>query len=101
MAINPVTGKVNNGLLTPTTAGKKEPAANSAKVEGGSSQGQVEVAAIAEQIKHALESTSSASVVDFDKVAKVKQALLSGQYEINADSIAEKMLNLDRHLDST
>ncbi len=33
--------------------------------------------------------------VDLDKIARIKQAIASGNYPVDPDSIAEKMLELD------
>lgn len=101
MAINPVTGKVNNGGGAPLAAGKKQQTENTGKIDSNSTPPKVDVAAITENIKQAFESADSTSVVNLDKVKEVKEALRNGQYQINAESIAEKILELDRHLDST
>lgn len=98
MAINPINGKVHNGPISPPSPAKTGQTGNK---DTNTVPKQVDVAAVTEEIRQALESTSSNSVVDYDKVAQVKQALLNGDYQINADSIAEKMLEFDRHLDST
>ena len=76
MTINPITGKANQSLHAPSSPGKKDSTETSEKVDNGGQHAQVDIAAIANGIKQAFESTSSASVVDFDKVAKVKDALL-------------------------
>ncbi|WP_031433597.1 flagellar biosynthesis anti-sigma factor FlgM [Methylomarinum vadi] len=101
MAINPVTGKVNNGGTPPIATGKKQQMENTGKIDSNPTPPQVDVTAITENIKQAFESANSTSVVNLDKVKEVKEALRNGQYQINAESIAEKMLELDRHLDST
>lgn len=98
MAINPITGKVHNGPISPPSPAKTGQTGNK---DSNTAPKPVDVAAVTEEIRQALEATSSNSVVDYDKVARVKQALQNGEYQINAESIAEKMLEFDRHIDST
>lgn len=37
-------------------------------------------------------------VVDTEKVASIKQAIAEGNYQINADKLAEKLLDLDEQI---
>lgn len=100
MAINSITGKSDN--IAPTTQAKKEKmGGGTAKVETGTINDKIDITALSQEIQKALESSPPTPVIDNDKVAAVKEALLQGNYEINPDSIAEKMLQIDRPFDST
>jgi negative regulator of flagellin synthesis FlgM len=52
--------------------------------------------AISQKIRQALESESSTAVLDEEKITAVKTALQQGNYQIDADSIAEKILQFDK-----
>lgn len=102
MAINSITGKTDN-VTTATTQAKKEKAPSSAPKNGaGALTDKIDITALSKEIQKALaESSPSTPVIDNEKVAAVKQALLQGRYQIDPDSIAEKMLQIDRPFDST
>lgn len=97
MAINSITSKADHVLPT-TSNTKKGKAENPPLQNTGSVQDKIDIAAITQEIKNAFDSTS---VINEDKIAAVKAALENGQYQIDADSIAEKILQIDRHFDST
>jgi negative regulator of flagellin synthesis FlgM len=44
----------------------------------------------------AFESSSSGSIVNVERVAAVKKALAEGSYQINAERIAEKMIQYEK-----
>lgn len=101
MTIHSVTGKNHNSLTTlksvakAETDGAKETAASS--VEKTDS---VAITAIAKEIHKAFESSSAASAVDLERVAAVKKALADGSYSINAEKIAEKMIQFEKLMSS-
>ncbi|WP_305906578.1 flagellar biosynthesis anti-sigma factor FlgM [Methylomarinum sp. Ch1-1] len=100
MAINSITGKTNNVALT-ATENKKEKPENESKIGADSTKtDKIDITSLTQEIKKAFETASSTPAIDHDKVAAVKAALQNGNYQINADSIAEKMLQLDRHFDN-
>lgn len=51
---------------------------------------------MAQKMKKASESSSSDNVVDVNKVAAIKKALADGKYQINAEKIAEKMIQHEK-----
>ena len=55
----------------------------------------VAITTIAQDIKQAVASSSSGSNIDINKVTAVKNALANGSYQINAESIAKKMIQYE------
>ena len=55
----------------------------------------VAITTIAQDIKQAVTSSSSGSNIDINKVTAVKNALANGSYQINAESIAKKMIQYE------
>ncbi len=51
---------------------------------------------MAQEIKKAFELSSSVSIIDVDRVAAVKKALADGSYQVNAEKIAEKMIQYEK-----
>lgn len=103
MAINPINGK-NNGVVHSKSANptdKADKSVESHQATGKEAADKANILTITQDIKEALKSAASTPVIDQDKVAAVKEALLTGNYQINADSIASKMLQMERHFDST
>ena len=100
MAINSITGKASIPLPTTPNA-KKDNTANNQRLNTDGAQDKINIAAVTQKIKNAFESASSTPVINEDKIAAVNAALKGGNYQIDADSIAEKMLQMDRHFDST
>ncbi len=100
MAINPITGKTNTVVPT-TSQAKKEKPENRLETNTRQASDKIDITAVAQEIKRAFESAPSTPVIDNNKIEAVKAALQSGNYQINADSIAEKMIQFDRPFDST
>jgi negative regulator of flagellin synthesis FlgM len=65
-------------------------------VKGIEKSDSVEITAMAQRIKKAFESSSSATIIDTDRVAAVKKSLDDGSYKINAERIAEKMIQYEK-----
>ncbi len=55
----------------------------------------VAITTVAQDIKQAVASSSSGSNIDINKVTAVKNALANGSYQINAESIAKKMIQYE------
>ncbi len=101
MAINSITGK-NTPPLTSGVTGKEKKtdsvtvSADSVKMEGDS----FDPTAISQKIKQALADEPSVPVLNEEKISAVREALKQGNYKIDADSIAEKMLQFDNPFNS-
>ena len=55
----------------------------------------VAITTVAQGIKQAVAASSSGSIVDVNKVSALKNALANGSYQINAESIAKKMIHYE------
>lgn len=97
--------KIDNSKSVPTpgtgqtNATRTNPAATPlAKPAGGERQDTVEINPRAAQLQ-ALESTlASVPVVDTARVEQIKQAISEGRFQINADKIADKLLDTVKEL---
>jgi len=97
MTIESITGKTHTPLTIQTTQKNEIDSGKKASIKSAeSSNDSVEITAMAQGIKKALESSSSATIVDVDRVAAVKKALADGSYQINAERIAEKMIQYEK-----
>jgi len=100
MTIQSLTGKTNN-IVVPAKSTSNSKAKNTPESTTSSSPDQVNITAVAQEITKAFESSHSTSVINEDRVNAVKQALREGTYVINAESIAEKMIQMEQdQLDS-
>jgi negative regulator of flagellin synthesis FlgM len=95
MTIQSITGRAftPNPIKTPIKAeadGEKKPS-----VKGAERDDSVAITAMAQDLKKALAS-SSVALVDADRVASVKKALADGSYQINAERVAEKMIQFEK-----
>ncbi len=100
MAINSITDKTGISLsITPSA--KKDISSKNQSIYTDNAQDKIDITAVTQKIKNALKSAPSTPVINEDKIIAVKEALREGNYQINADSIAEKILQIDRHFDST
>jgi len=100
MVINSITGKAGISLSA-TPSAKKDISSNNQNIYTDSAQDKVDITAVTKKIKNALESAPSTPVINEEKIVAVKEALREGNYQIDADSIAKKILQVDRHFDST
>ena len=97
MTIESITGKTHTPLTIKTTPKNEIDSGKKASIKGAeSSNDSIEITATAQGIKKALESSSAATIVDVDRVAAVKKALADGSYQINAERIAEKMIQYEK-----
>lgn len=95
MAIE-ISGKVNSPILIKGTsksgADEDEKKVAIANTESGDS---VALTTTAQEIKKAFGS-SSASPVDIDRVNAVRKAIIDGNYSINAEKIAKKLIQFEK-----
>jgi negative regulator of flagellin synthesis FlgM len=92
MAIENITGR----MRVPITPGAGQKAeldnANKASAKTAGPADSVAITATAQGIKKTLESSSSATLIDVDRVRAVKKEIAEGSYQVNAEKIAEKMM---------
>lgn len=50
---------------------------------------------VAQNIKQAVAASTTGTIVDTNKVTNIKNALANGSYQINAETIAKKMIQYD------
>jgi negative regulator of flagellin synthesis FlgM len=101
MAIESITGKPVSTPL-PAKSAVKDSAELKEKPVNGVSTDTVEITATAQDIKLATAASSAAPVVNEDRVAAIKAAVQAGNYQVNAERVAEKMLQFEGQLtDST
>ncbi len=101
MAINPLNGKTTAHFQRTNLQSDKK---NTSEIDSApvkqNSLDQFDASSVTQKIKQALESSPSTPVINEEKITAVKAALQAGNYQIDADSIAEKMLQFDNPSDS-
>ncbi len=98
MTIESITGRTNTPLTTKTSQKTEIDSGKQASVKSAEKNDSIAITAMAQEIKRAFESSSSVSTVNVDRVAAVKQALAGGNYQINAERIAEKMIQFEKQM---
>jgi len=96
--------KIDNKLTTPLTG--EVPADNRPAKTGGASGPEaaaggsvdVQLSDLAAQLQAIQGRLASGEVVDSAKVAEIKQAIAEGRFQINADAIADRLLDTVREL---
>ena len=96
MTIESITGRTHTPLTIKTTQKDEIDSGKKASVKSTEKHDSIEITAMAQGIKKAVESSSSATIVDVDRVATIKKALADGSYQINAERIAEKMIQYEK-----
>lgn len=99
MAIESITGRLSS--LAPIKPVKKAEADDQKQVSANAtaSQDGVVASTVMADFRKAVES-SPAAVVDVDRINAVKQALAEGSYRIDAEKIAQKMIEFEKLLPS-
>jgi len=96
MAIENITNRPqNNPLGKSPTSNKQTGAAGTSKQSGADS---VEITSVAQELKSALASASSTPIINTERVEAVRSALANGDYQIDAETIAEKMIQMEQSL---
>jgi negative regulator of flagellin synthesis FlgM len=95
MAIESINGRTR-ALLATKAVPKTEIDSGNKATKQAEKNDSVAITGMAQGIKKAFESSSSGAIVDVERVAAVKQALAEGSYQINAERIAEKMMQYDK-----
>ncbi len=95
MTIESITGRKHNQLTIKTTPKAEIDGEKKASVKSAERNDSIAITAMAQGIKKAFESSSVTSV-DAGRVAAVKKALADGSYQVNAERIAEKMIQYEK-----
>jgi negative regulator of flagellin synthesis FlgM len=98
MTIESITGRTNTPLTTKTSQKTEIDSGKQTSVKSAEKNDSIAITAMAQEIKKAFESSSTVSAVNVDRVAAVKQALADGNYQINAERIAEKMIQFEKQM---
>jgi negative regulator of flagellin synthesis FlgM len=96
MAIESITGRTQVPPTTKTAQKAEIDSGNKAATRQAERNDSIAITVTAQGIKKAFESSSSDTIVDVDRVAAVKKALAEGRYQINAERIAEKMIQYEK-----
>jgi negative regulator of flagellin synthesis FlgM len=96
MTIESITGRTHTQFPVKTIQKAEIDSGKNASVKSAEKNDSVAITAMAQGIKKAFESSSSVTIVDADRVAAVKEALADGSYQINAERIAEKMIQYEK-----
>lgn len=96
MAIENITNRPQNTTVAkPPTGNNPNGDISNGRQNGADS---VEITTVARELKNALTSMSSTPVIDTKRVEAVRTALANGNYRIDAETIAEKMIQMERSL---
>ncbi|MGZ8161921.1 MAG: flagellar biosynthesis anti-sigma factor FlgM [Methylobacter sp.] len=98
MAIESITGRTQSQLTIKTDPKTQVSDPKSVPIKSTEKNDSVAITAIAHEIKKAFESSSSLPAVDIDRVNAVKKALADGNYPINAERIAHKIIQFEKLL---
>ncbi|MDP2761776.1 MAG: flagellar biosynthesis anti-sigma factor FlgM [Sideroxyarcus sp.] len=87
-------------LLPATTTGESSARSPAAKFSGQSGNAtvapdstSVQLGAAGSQLRELESSIASASVVDSQKVSEIKQAISEGRFKVNADVVADRLID--------
>jgi negative regulator of flagellin synthesis FlgM len=92
--VAPIKGSNSNSVV----ADKSQGEASAAGVSTSQTGDTVTLTSSARSLQKIEEAVAKAPVVDASKVAAVKQAVDSGTYQINADRVADKLLQFESGL---
>ncbi|MEQ1527967.1 MAG: flagellar biosynthesis anti-sigma factor FlgM [Methylococcales bacterium] len=97
MAIDSITGRKPD--LPAIKTNPKSDLDNSKKVtnNGNTQDDTVAITSAAQEIKKVFESSPDAAV-DVDRVASIKKAVADGSYVVNAEKVAQKMIQFEKSL---
>ncbi len=96
MAIDGITGRMRAPVTSNTGQKVEIDSGNKATTKQAEKTDSIAITAAAQEIKKTLESSSSATIIDVERVTAVKKALAEGSYQVNAEKIAEKMMQHEK-----
>jgi len=87
---SPLTGEVKTDTRSPKSDTTKDDSSDSTDVQ---------LSPLAAQLQNAVQSlASSPDVFDAGRVSEIKQAISNGQFDINPEAIADKLIETARNL---
>ena len=95
MTIESITGSTHTPLAIKAPQKAAVDSEKKVSVNSTEKNDSVAITDIAQGIKKAFESPSM-TIVDIDRITAVKKALTDGSYQINAERIAEKMIQYEK-----
>ena len=95
MAIESITGRTPNTAPQKSVQKTDTHAKQQSTLGAKASDDKVEITSVMQDIKKALESSTSEPIVNQDRVTAIKQSIADGTYEVNAEKIAEKMIQFN------
>lgn len=95
MTIQPLTGKPNN-VVSPSKSAQNEKVQNTNVQTTEKAKDSVDITTVAKEITKAFESSKSTPAINKERVEEVRKALAEGTFPINAEKIAEKMIQMER-----
>jgi negative regulator of flagellin synthesis FlgM len=101
MTIESITGRLSslapiNPVKKVEADDQKQVSAKAANHEAANYEGGVVASTVMQHFRKAVESLPASSVVDVDRINAVKQALAEGSYQIDAEKIAQKMIEFEK-----
>jgi len=88
-------GKTNNVVL-PTKSSQSDKVKSSNDQTTSKLQDNVEITAAGKEITKTFESSKTTAPVNQERIDSIRQSLNEGTYSINAEQIAEKMIQIER-----
>ncbi len=102
MNIPSVNNKTNNQVAPQKPGNKsKAPKAESIKLDSLKQADRVDITSVAKEITKAFESSKSSSPINEERVNAVKKALKEGNYPIDAQRIAKKMIQMEKQFNNS
>jgi len=95
MSIHSISDKTSN-ILSPSKPKQTEKANDAVVTSDEQNNDRVDITSVANKIAQALESSSSTPAIDEARVNRVKDALERGDYPIDAQKIAQKMMQMEQ-----
>ena len=97
MAIQPITGNTVSGSAQTKSVAKKEFDTKTQAISSPVTDDTVKLTSVAQGLKKA-NASGSEPVVNETRVADIKTALEAGEYKVNPERIADKMLQMELKL---